>query len=260
MSPGIRRVSPLAQVLGAPEDYKKFSFNTTGNVTRVLIDHPPINLVDIDIISDFTTLLRNLEKNHASDAAPKVVIFSSADLDFFLAHLDFYMLSTDHPLHPPFSNREVTYAYNNVARLLGTVPTIFIGEVSGRAEGAGNELLVRMDMGFASTGALLGASEAAIGLTHAASGLQYLTRPIGLGRATKYLLAAKSADAKTAAEFGWVNQAFDTKEEMESYVDNLAARIGVFTRQGLEATKRGIRYGSGPGQRQSPRIWKLWTS
>ncbi|UKZ77695.1 hypothetical protein TrVFT333_005419 [Trichoderma virens FT-333] len=196
-----------------------------------------LSVSDIDIISDFIALLRNLEKNHASDAAPKV-----------------------HPLYPPLSNREVTSAYNNVARLLGTVPAIFIGEVSGRAEGAGNELLVQMDMGFASTGALLGASDAAIGLTHTIGGLQHLKRLIGLGRATKYLLAAKGADAKTAAEFGWVNQAFDTKDEMESYVDNLAARIGVFTRQGLEAAKRGIRYGSGPGQRQSPRIWKLWMS
>ncbi|KAL7781368.1 ClpP/crotonase-like domain-containing protein [Trichoderma afarasin] len=238
--------STQPSVIGSPRDYKTFTFQTTGNVTRVLISHPPINLVDADVIYDFRTLLLNLQKNHASEFAPKVVIFSSADPEFFLSHLDLHILSKDHPLKPPLSFTEVQEAYNNITTLLSTVPTIFIGEVSGRAEGAGNELLVQMDMRFASPGALMGASEVAIGLTHGVGGIQYLTRLIGLGRAAEFLLAGKGADGRLAAEWGWVNRAFDSKQDMESYVDNLSARIGMFARQGLEATKRGIRYGFGP--------------
>ncbi|KAL7912418.1 ClpP/crotonase-like domain-containing protein [Trichoderma velutinum] len=213
-------VNAQPNAIGPPKDYKTFTFRTTGNVTRVLISHPPINLVDADVIFDFRTLLLNLQKNHASESAPKVVIFSSADPEFFLSHLDLHILSKDHPLKPPLSFTEVQEAYNN--------------------------LLVQMDMRFASPGALMGASEVAIGLTHGVGGILYLTRLIGLGRAAEFLLAGKGADGRLAAEWGWVNRAFDTKQDMETYVDNLSARIGVLARQGLEATKRSIRYGFGP--------------
>lgn len=48
------------------------------------------------------------------------------------------------------------------------------------------------------------------------------------------------------AEIGWVNRAFDTKEEMEEYVDAVASRIALFPRGGIQATKKGIIEGFGP--------------
>jgi enoyl-CoA hydratase/carnithine racemase len=223
--------------------YKTFTLTNAGNVTRVLINHPPINLLDVDMLMDFNNLLLDFQNN---PSAPKVAIFSSADPNFFISHLDLDILSTTHPAPPLSDGQPAANLYVNVTRLLGTVPTILIGEVSGKATAGGNELLVQMDMRFASTGASLGAAEAAVGIIHGAGGLQYLTRLIGPGRAAEYLLSSIDADAKTMADIGWVNRAFDTKEDMEIYVNALSARIGLFPKGGLVGTKRSIRNGFGP--------------
>ena len=47
-------------------------------------NNPPINLIDPDTIGELQDLVAALE----SDAEVKVVVFRSADPDFFLAHWD----------------------------------------------------------------------------------------------------------------------------------------------------------------------------
>jgi enoyl-CoA hydratase/carnithine racemase len=43
------------------------------------------------------------------------------------------------------------------------------------------------------------------------------------------------------AEIGWVNKAFDITSEMEAYVDAMVAKIALFPRNAVVATKKGIR-------------------
>lgn len=158
------------------QGYNTFSLSTKGNITRVLIDNPPINLLDYNMLVDFRKLLTNLQDD---PNASKVVIFASADPTFFVAHLDLHILSFHHPPPPPQTNDELINLYGNVTEQIRSSPSILIAEVSGKGTAAGNELLVQMDMRFASTGASLGAAEVALGLTHAAGGLQHLVRLIG---------------------------------------------------------------------------------
>ena len=46
------------------------------------------------------------------------------------------------------------------------------------------------------------------------------------------MLGAKALDAKTAERIGWVNDAFETEEELRVNVDELALRIAMFPREG----------------------------
>ncbi|KAB8343281.1 hypothetical protein FH972_022868 [Carpinus fangiana] len=223
--------------------YKTFQLNTTGNVTRVLISNPPINLLDGNMIRDFDRLLTSLQTSPGQNS--KVYIFSSADPTFFINHLDLHYVSTRNPPAPPFTPYDIN-TYINVTKKFATVPAILIGEISGKTISGGDEISVQLDMRFASTGAELSAPEVSLGVLHAIGGLQYLVRLIGPGRAAEYLLSATGANAKRMAEIGWVNQAFGTRKAMEAYVDALAARIGLFPQGGLNATKQGIRNGFGP--------------
>jgi enoyl-CoA hydratase/carnithine racemase len=56
----------------------------SGGVAEVVIDHPPTNLVDGPFIGALMGLLGELE----GDDAARVVVFTSADPDFFLMHGD----------------------------------------------------------------------------------------------------------------------------------------------------------------------------
>ena len=51
---------------------------------RATFDHPPINLIDPDTIEELAELIGQLE----TDRAVRVIVFDSADPDFFLAHCD----------------------------------------------------------------------------------------------------------------------------------------------------------------------------
>lgn len=216
--------------------YGTINVTKEGSVVRATINNPPINLYDEKLITDLYSFLTSL----STPDAPKVVIFDSANPEWFIAHLDLNILRTD--TGAPSNAGNLTAKYVNTVHLLASLPTIFIGEVSGRAFGAGNELLVQMDMRFAGPGARLGALEVALGIIHGNGGIQYLTKLIGRGRASQYLLSSGDVDAQTAATIGWVNTAYASKQALTTAVDALARRIATFPAAALNATKAGINY------------------
>ena len=55
-----------------------------GGVARVTLDHPPINLLDLELIIELDTVGRALE----ADPDVRVVVIDSADPEFFSAHAD----------------------------------------------------------------------------------------------------------------------------------------------------------------------------
>jgi len=157
-----------------------------------------------------------------------------------VAHYDLHIFSASAPVKPPLNGSELSGKYVQIAQMLRSMPIIFIGEIWGQAFGAGNELLVQMDMRFAGPGTKLGSLEVGLGVLHANGGLQFLTKLIGRGRALEYMLSSGTADAETADRFGWVNKSFPTIEELQDYVNRLAARIATFSADALAATKAGV--------------------
>ena len=217
----------------ASTGYGTITTATNGSVVRATINNPPVNLADHKLITDLNSFLTSL----STPDAPKVVIFDSSNPGWFIGHLDTNLIQTDSP--PPNAS-QLLGLYTESVHLLTSLPVIFIGEVSGRAFGAGNELLVQFDMRFAGPGTRLGALEVGLGLTQRTGGVEYLTKLIGRGRASEYLLSAGDVDAKTAAAIGWVNTAYNSVAEMRAAVDRLAQRIATFPRGALNATKAGI--------------------
>jgi len=225
--------------------YNTFTLTSiTPNITRVLINNPPIQLLDANMIDDFNTLFSGITED--PDNSPSVIVFSSADPIFMISHIDLHILSKTQPLQPPLNSTVVLEKLINVTRSLATVPAILIAEIAGKATAGGNELLVQMDMRFASPGASLGVAEVAFGLLQGSGGMQYIARDIGLGRATEYALTADYVTDQTLADIGWVNQYFESKSDMESHVALAATKIGLWPRQAVVAIKESIREGSAP--------------
>ena len=69
----------------APIAYTRFSLDkSTPSLWRVTFDNPPINLIDAVMMKELLNLLTEIER----DKRVGVVLFDSADPDFFLAHYD----------------------------------------------------------------------------------------------------------------------------------------------------------------------------
>jgi len=210
---------------------------STGPVVRAVFDNPPINILDHKVFSDLHAFLTGLKKD---PNPPKVVIFSSANPKFFFAHYDLHILSASSPPPAPLDPEHIARNFVESARMMSTMGVVFIAEISGQSLGAGNEILLQMDMRFAAPGTKLGSLEIGLGLLHAGGGSQYLTKLIGRARALEYLLSAKTVDAETAERIGWVNKSFPSVNEMTAYVDKLAHRIASFPAAALAATKDSV--------------------
>jgi enoyl-CoA hydratase/carnithine racemase len=247
--------SPLLSEEIVPIDYKTLSFRASNNVTRVSINNPPINLCDYKLINDLHNFLVSLDDAGANPevnaSAAKIVVFTSANRDFFIGHADIHQFSLKNPLPPTLhlNSTLINLKYFAITRLLASLPQIFIAEISGRAIGTGQELAVQMDMRFASPGAKFGGLEVALGDFPGVGGLQYMSRLIGLGRTAELVLGQGNVDAVEAETIGLVNKAFKTANAMNMHVNTLVERIALWPSSGIIATKRGLRDGSGPSEK-----------
>ena len=103
-----------------------------------------------------------------SDAATYVVVFESADRDFFVAHGDMDFVEDPQAAAAAGDSIAGDPNLNPLLRLherLRGLPQITVGKIAGLARGGGGEFLLAMDMRFAAietTG--LAQMEAAIGI------------------------------------------------------------------------------------------------
>ncbi|WP_137885166.1 enoyl-CoA hydratase/isomerase family protein [Pseudomonas sp. 2FE] len=211
--------------------YNSLQRDDEAGVAIISFDHPPINLLDRQVVVDLLRLVKELEQ----DSATRVVLFRSANPDFFIAHFDLAgQVGERAPALPPAGEASLLSAlFSRFARL----PQVTIGELQGRARGAGSEFLLSLDMRFASRErALLGQPEVAVGLHPGAGGTVRLAQMLGRGRALEVCLSGDDYDAETAERYGWINRAL-ADAELRSFTEALARRIASFPAAGIAHAK-----------------------
>jgi enoyl-CoA hydratase/carnithine racemase len=170
----------------------------------ITFSNPPINMFLPTTIVELGALMTDLE----ADPSVKVVVFQSANPDFYIAHLD-VAKAAERP--------EVIGLWRDfVLRLSST------------------------DMRFASRhNALFGNPEVGVGLIPGGGALEWLPRLVGRSRALEIVLSADDFDADIAERYGWVNRALDD-DDIDSFVDTLVRRLASFDREVLAAAKAQI--------------------
>ena len=215
----------------------KLNFTQDANVTRVMINNPPINLLTTELISDLYDFLLWTQPG-SNKTTPKVVIFSSAIPDFFISHFDMNNLAS-----PVSEGQVVLNQFVACGRLLQNITsTAFIAEINGRTFGGGQELCSQMDMRFAGPNALIAQYENSCGFVAQAGGQLFLPTIIGKARALEHLLASKQIDAQTGTDLGLFNRNFQDSNTLSREVNALAARIGLFSQAALNDTKYSLRF------------------
>jgi enoyl-CoA hydratase/carnithine racemase len=201
---------------------------------RVTFDSPPLNLVTFETFAALGDLVDRME----ADDELKVVVFDSADPDFFLAHFD--LLPPEQPYTGP--------TWLDVAARMTRSRVITIASVRGRARGVGNEFLLACDMRFASKEkAVLGQPEVGAGITPGGGAPERLPLLVGRGRALEIIAGADDFDAETAERYGWINRALPDAE-LDAFVDRIATRIASFGRRPLAEVKALINRSTLPSE------------
>src|SRR5262245_7206861 len=181
--------------------YECLRVRTDAGVAWVTIDHPPINLFDLPLIQEMLRLGEEL----ARDDAVRVVVFDSADPDFFIAHADVALIQTL-PTTPPPRPTRLGFFHAMVDRLR-TMPKATIAKIEGIARGGGSEFVLSCDMRFGALGrCVLAQPEVALGIVPGGSGTQRLLPLVGRGRALEIILGCDDVPADVAERWGYLNR------------------------------------------------------
>lgn len=216
------------------EGYQCLRVEPERGVAFVTIDHPPINLFDMALMVEVDRLGRELE----GDAEVRVVVFQSANPDFFIAHADVELIrGLPRDLGP--RPTELGFFHQAMERFRN-MPKVTIGKIEGRARGGGSELLLALDLRFGAIGrCVLAQPEVAIGIIPGGGGTQRLPRLMGRGRALEIVLGCADFDAELAERYGWINRALPA-EELGPFVDGLARRIASFPAEAVALAKASV--------------------
>lgn len=201
---------------------------------RVTFDHPPINTITLDTIRD----LRGVVEDAEADPQLNVIVFDSANPDFFLAHYGVGEQPDDPTPVPPGPGGldPLLDVYTRISRL----PAATIVQLRGAARGAGSEFVLACDMRFASTTrSTLGQFEVGSGLPPGGGALTRLPNLLGRGRALEVILGADDLDAATAEAYGYINRALPD-HHLDQFVDRLARRIASFEKAAIVEAKQFV--------------------
>jgi enoyl-CoA hydratase/carnithine racemase len=197
---------------------------------RVLFDYPPFNIMDATIFEGLQDLLARMD----SSPGLRVVVFESANPEFYLAHFDLTgKLGT---IMTAVGRSGLPILMDTFVRLT-TSPVVSIAKIRGCVRGACSEFVLACDMRFASReNTLLGQPEVGVGVHPGGGGAERLPHLVGRGRALEIVLGANDFDGDTAERYGYVNRSLpDT--ELDGFVDVLARRIASFDRRAIAAAK-----------------------
>ena len=193
-----------------------------------------MNLLNMELIGEFSRLQRKIAK----DDEVRVVVFDSADPDFFIAHFDVSSLAILPDEAPP--KPDTLTGMHPVCEAFRTMPKVSIAKLEGIARGGGSEFVLALDMRFGAIGkAIVGQPEIGVGIIPGGGGTQRLPRLMGRSRAMEAILGGIDFPAELAEKYGYINRAFPP-DELTPYVEDLAYRIASFPAESLAIAKRAV--------------------
>src|ERR1700723_1477295 len=171
----------------------------------ISFNNPPINVFVPSTIVELGALMTDIE----ADPSVKVVVFQSANPDFFIAHLD-VAKAAERP--------EVLGLWREFVLRLSSTSVVSIAKIRGRTRG--------------------------IGLVPAGGAMEWLPRLVGRSRALEIVLSGDDFDADIAERYGWVNRTLDD-DGLDSFVETLVRRLASFDHETLAAAKAQVnRFGT----------------
>jgi enoyl-CoA hydratase/carnithine racemase len=201
-----------------------------GAVLFAEIAAPPMNLLGPELVRDLVGLIQQAE----ADDGLKVLVFKSADPDYFIPHVDVTKIKEYRDEAAKLvgeASIALLFRYLSASRLVS------IAQIEGRVRAAGSEFVLACDMRFAARErAIFSQPEVATGVNPGAGGIQHLTRLMGRGRALEVMLSAQDYDAELAERYGWINRALPA-DALDDFVTSLAHRIAKFPAAGLVLVK-----------------------
>jgi enoyl-CoA hydratase/carnithine racemase len=191
---------------------------------RVTFDHPPANTITATTVAELSEIVDLI----AQDVDLNVVVFDSANADFYLTDYDVGLDPTGQP------------AWTDVLVRLARAPVVSIATIRGRAGGAGSEFVLACDLRFASRETTVFGQWEVGGTSLVLAGpMARLSRLVGRSRALEILLVPDDFDGPRAEQYGYVNRLI-ADGELDDEVDRIASRLARVDHDAIARTKSHV--------------------
>ncbi|WP_306839121.1 enoyl-CoA hydratase/isomerase family protein [Catenuloplanes nepalensis] len=221
----------------ALDGYQTITACVHDGVLTATLHNPPVNVLSATMMRELHELLAGVR----DDPAIKVIVFDSADPEFFLAHVDMRILDEKQTFDDLVAAApEGINVFQAIGELIRHQPQVTIVKLAGIARGGGAEFVAAADMTFAALEtARIGQIESLMGIIPGGGGTQYLRERIGRSRALEAILTGDSVDAATAAAYGWINRALPA-HELDDYVTRTARTVAALADGVIAAVKTAL--------------------
>lgn len=204
-----------------------------GSIVFAEIASPPMNLLGPALVRDLVSLIQQAE----ADDSVRVLVFKSADPDYFIPHVDVTKIKEYRQEAAKLAGEP---SLGLLFRHLSASRLVTIAQIEGRVRAAGSEFVLACDMRFAAReSAIFSQPEPALGALPGGGASQHLARLMGRARAFEVMLSGEDYNADLAERYGWINRALPSAE-LGRFVMALAHRIAGFPSAGQLAVKERI--------------------
>ena len=216
-------------------NYSTFTTKKNDDVLSVTIDNGDVNVMSATMAAELLELVEQL----AEDSETKVVVFDSANAEFFIAHFDISdivkMIDGDESI--PTGNIPGLNILQALVLSIQDLPQVTVAKVDGICRGGGFEFILAMDMCFASEQSKFCFPEASAGFLPAGGGSTLLPIRAGNQRALEVMLTGRDYSGAEAERYNIVNRSFATAEELNDYVASVVKQMCANSSSAIQAVK-----------------------
>jgi cyclohexa-1,5-dienecarbonyl-CoA hydratase len=213
-------------------EFQHIAFEKRDGVARLVLNKPPLNVLDIAMMREINTALEGL----GQDPGVKVLVFEAAEgSKAFSAGVDVSEHTADRV-------EEMIGVFHRIFRLLDELEIPTVAVVGGAALGGGCELVLFCDMIVASEKASFGQPEIQVGVFAPVAAVA-LPGIVGPKKAIELLLTGDRIRAAEALQLGLVNKVVPP-EELRAAADEFVGKLTKLSGAVLRLTKRAVRVGS----------------
>jgi cyclohexa-1,5-dienecarbonyl-CoA hydratase len=180
-------------------------------VARITLAHPPLNVIDFQMMDELLEALRELEQRREVS----VVILSGGERGF--------SAGVDVAIHTPDKIQTMFQKFHGLIGALVKFPKVTIAEVHGVCLGGGAELAMACDMAYTTEKAKWGFPEITLGC-YPPVACTALGALVGQKRAANLIFTGRTFSGEEAAAWGLANEAHpegELQEVIQGTLDHL---------------------------------------
>ncbi|HEY7142442.1 MAG TPA: enoyl-CoA hydratase-related protein [Methylomirabilota bacterium] len=216
------------------DSFRHLSVTRAGGVATVVLDRPPVNAVDLEVIDEFLEVVAEL----GVARAVRAVVLTGRERRF-CAGADIAMLQDFSP-----ENQRRARRWVDVQAGLEAMEKPVVAAINGYALGGGAELALACDFRLMARGGEIGFPEIRLGFFPGAGGTQRLTRLVGPARALRLMMEGRRLEANEARALGLVDEVVPA-ELLPQTARDVAERLATGPTRAIGLLKRCVYQGHG---------------